>query len=147
MMIEGTWAAELSRIREERYSTPEKTDKTNQLAKDWYRRFPEKALANSRDRKIRKRRRTTPWADKKQITVIYKTCRELTRSSGKAYQVDHIVPLNGKQISGLHVQGNLQVIPKEENMEKFNHFDLDNLLDAIDWTAEYHTKGWIPVSA
>lgn len=38
------------------------------------------------------------------------------------FEVDHIVPLNGKKVSGLHVVGNLQVLPREQNRAKRNHF-------------------------
>lgn len=146
MQEAGTWESELARIRMDRKSTPEKHERVNQLGRDWYRRFPGKALANSMDRKIRKRRSTVPWADKKALTTIYKTCRELSRETGLIHHVDHIVPLNGKFINGLHVQSNLRIILKLQNIQKSNKFDLGNLADAIDWTAEYYTKGWIPVA-
>lgn len=38
------------------------------------------------------------------------------------FEVDHVVPLNGKEVSGLHVVGNLQVITRTENRAKGNRF-------------------------
>lgn len=41
-------------------------------------------------------------------------------STGIIWNVDHIVPLQGKEVRGLHVWNNLQVIPKRLNVQKLN---------------------------
>lgn len=58
-----------------------------------------------------------------EITAIYRQCREITKSTGVKHEVDHIVPLRGKCVSGLHVPWNLRIVTRHENATKYNLFD------------------------
>jgi hypothetical protein len=60
-------------------------------------------------------KRTPMWADLAKIKEIYDNCPE-------GYHVDHIIPLNGKTVSGLHVANNLQYLPANINCSKSNKF-------------------------
>lgn len=57
-----------------------------------------------------------------ELESVYTYCSALRRI-GLDYHVDHVVPLRGKSISGLHVPWNLQVLPGRENMSKGNSFN------------------------
>ena len=60
--------------------------------------------------------------DQDYIKYLYIQAKELEKLDGIKYHVDHIVPLRGKTVCGLHVPWNLQVITAEENMKKHNKF-------------------------
>ena len=60
---------------------------------------------------------TPIWANKKEIRLFYKNCPP-------GFHVDHIIPLNGNIVSGLHVTNNLQYLPATENIKKGNKFCL-----------------------
>ena len=76
-------------------------------------------------RRCEKIKRTPKWLNaehKKQILSTYYQSKLMTQHFGIDMHVDHIVPLKGKEVSGLHVPWNLQVIPKLENIRKHNKF-------------------------
>ena len=63
---------------------------------------------------------TPAWADRKAIRKFYELAAKLTWETGVQHEVDHIVPLGGKRVSGLHVHTNLQVLAMRANRSKFN---------------------------
>lgn len=74
-----------------------------------------------RDR--RSRQATPKWLtteQRKQIVDIYEHMRDCRAVTGEDYHVDHIVPLRGENICGLHVPWNLQVLPAYVNISKSN---------------------------
>lgn len=69
--------------------------------------------------------RTPSWLNKNdfiEIERIYKEARVKSKINKKQYHVDHIIPLNGKTVSGLHVPSNLQVILASQNLIKSNTY-------------------------
>lgn len=50
----------------------------------------------------------------------YDLCKLREKVTGFSWHIDHIIPLNGKTVSGLHVWNNLQVIPASVNLSKGN---------------------------
>lgn len=76
-------------------------------------------------RKAAKLQRTPIWADKTKISAYYNVCAFFNEVNGYIkYHVDHIVPLQGNLVSGLHVQNNLQVLLAKDNIRKHNLFEV-----------------------
>jgi hypothetical protein len=78
-------------------------------------------------RKTAKKKSLPKWANLKKIEEIYLNCPE-------GCHVDHIIPLQGKNICGLHVESNLQYLTKDENIKKRNKFD--GTLENNSWRLE-----------
>lgn len=69
-------------------------------------------------RRHHERQATPPWADLAAIRALYQEAERLTRETGEQYVVDHIVPLRGRTVSGLHVHWNMQVVHWKPNAQK-----------------------------
>jgi len=95
-------------------------------ARSWYRASYAKNqgryYAAARLRKVSQKRRTPEWADLKAIQAVYVEARR-RREAGEAVVVDHIIPLRGEVVSGLHVHTNLQIIDVVANRAKSNKFE------------------------
>ena len=78
-----------------------------------------KILAQYRARKLHA---TPVWADQDKILEFYAEAKRLAEETGTEYEVDHIIPLQGKYVSGLHVPDNLQVLTAVANRQKSNKF-------------------------
>jgi len=76
--------------------------------------------ANQAKRRAAKLRATPLWADDVKIKTLYRLARELEKRDGIQRHVDHIVPLCGKKVCGLHVHNNLRIIAAIENARKSN---------------------------
>jgi hypothetical protein len=81
--------------------------------------------ARNARRRAAKLLRTPPWLTKEQraeIEAVYVLCAERTRVTGIPHAVDHILPLQGRTVSGLHIAANLQIILASENCSKNNRY-------------------------
>lgn len=78
-------------------------------------------------RKVALMRRSPSWLTKDDLWAIeqaYELAALRTKMFGFKWHVDHILPLRGEKISGLHVPANLQVIPAKQNQQKTNKFEV-----------------------
>ncbi len=91
------------------------TEECLERSKEHYLNNKSYYLARNAARRALKLNATPPWADLEKIKEIYLTCPE-------GYHVDHIVPLQGNNVCGLHVEYNLQHLPALENIQKSNKF-------------------------
>jgi hypothetical protein len=119
-------------IKEDRKLNPEKYSNQSRKARaknperararrrQDYRNHKVRYVAAARKREAEKLQRTPPWADLKKIEEFYALAARLTKETGIKHHVDHIYPLRGKTVSGLHVHTNLQVIPALDNLKKSN---------------------------
>lgn len=76
-------------------------------------------------RKIDLLNRTPKWLtddDRWMMSEAYDVAAKRTELTGVEWHVDHVIPLRGKRVSGLHVPGNLQVITWQENQRKTNKY-------------------------
>lgn len=82
-----------------------------------------KKLARTIYRRLSKKQRTPKWLSENDIWMIkeaYELASLRTKLFGFSWHVDHIIPLQGAIVSGLHVPTNLQVIPWLDNVKKHN---------------------------
>lgn len=89
-------------------------------------KYPEKELARVRKYRSRKQQASKinlteieSWL----IEEIYHLSILRTKITGYKWEVDHIIPLQGKYVCGLHIPSNLQVIPAKMNRQKSNKYD------------------------
>lgn len=125
-------------------------------AKAWYQRNKEAKRAYDEERRIAKRhlyraasqrfrqsspgrknadtqlrraafaKRKPPWILGTELIVFYEAAARVSRCMKIKHHVDHIIPLRGEVVSGLHVPANLHVIPEILNLRKNNHFSIQH---------------------
>lgn len=79
-------------------------------------------IRNTWDRNAIHKKACPIWANKDIINNIYKTANELSDKTGIIYEVDHVIPVKHPLVCGLHVEHNLQIIPRANNRKKSNNF-------------------------
>lgn len=91
------------------------TEKKRIACRKWRKKNLSYDAMRTRERNAIQKKAMPLWADRKKIKEIYKNC-----PSG--YHVDHIVPLRGNLVSGLHNEFNLQYLSAIENIRKKNYY-------------------------
>lgn len=65
------------------------------------------------------------WVEAAELVAFYAEAIQRTRDTGVAHEVDHYYPLLGETVCGLHVPGNVRVIPAAANLSKGNRLPAD----------------------
>jgi hypothetical protein len=104
-----------------RETNPEKV-KANK--KSWDKNNPDKQRAQLAKRRAAKLQATPPWYSHDDCVAIYKELKP-------GLHLDHIVPLQGKNVCGLHWHHNLQLLPAVENIAKHNKFNPDTYVHEL----------------
>ncbi len=107
--------------------------------KAWQRANPEKVKAHAKAvrqrnsagevakvqrRNAAKKCAIPSWSDKEKIKRVYEIAARITKVTGVPHHVDHVIPLRGRLVSGLHVHDNLRVIAFDCNCSKSNHYEV-----------------------
>ena len=113
--------------REHRKANPECTRdwrKANpKYQSEWRKSNPGKTSAYRAKRRAALLERTPPWLTKQHLEDI-EAFYEWSEYLDGPHEVDHMVPLQGKLVSGLHVPWNLRVLTKDEHKYKLNKFEV-----------------------
>lgn len=102
--------------------------KKNARIQVWAAANPHKRSAIEARRRAAKLQRTPVWLtadDQWIIEQAYELAAIRTAVFGFSWHVDHIIPLQGKTVSGFHTPLNLRVIPGVENLRKHNRHEVN----------------------
>ena len=147
--MKAEWAQAL-KTRAEYYAEYNKSEAGQKAKKDYYARNKDAVIAAAQARpdeakneykrkykqanpdlyrelvSVRRRRfrdATPKWLSaeqKMEIRLKYRLAIELSRATGVRHAVDHVIPLQGEDVCGLHVPWNMEVITQDENLKKSN---------------------------
>jgi hypothetical protein len=95
------------------------------ISQKWAKENKEKRADTEAKRRANKLLATPCWLSEAQLREIeteYALSAWCSTVMDSSYHVDHIVPLKGKLVCGLHVPWNLRVIPASENISKGNRY-------------------------
>jgi hypothetical protein len=104
-----------------------KTEGYKKTRSIWVEKNRAAIVARVNKRNAAKLKRTPTWltdSDLDRIKCLYQLAAMRNRESGQPWHVDHIIPLQGAFVSGLHVPNNLRVIPAVDNRRKNNLYEV-----------------------
>jgi hypothetical protein len=97
---------------------------SRQVLRNHYRRNKPAYKAKCAARRAAKLQATPAWSDRRAIEDLYREAQRLTEETGIPHEVDHIIPLIGRGVCGLHIPQNMQILTRTENRRKHNHADV-----------------------
>ncbi len=115
----------LRRVGEWVAANPDRAKETNRRVRQrWEKENPHLSVAKVQRRNAAKIKATPAWADNSRINRIYYIAQRVTAVTGIEHHVDHVIPLRGKLVSGLHVPENLMVVAYDYNCSKANKYEV-----------------------
>ena len=133
----------LQEMFKQNYSVPEKRERHLALGKQWrescqkaYKdgqrawreKNPEKMAHYSAYHRALRKQAIPKWYSELDDFVVkeaYSLSRARARTTGTLWEVDHILPITGRKVCGLHVWNNLQVILASVNRSKHNKYEVE----------------------
>lgn len=120
--------ADIIQAKRKAAMTPERYEAHKAAWSAWARRNRPLVVAKSRTRRLRIIGATPRWVDLDAINAFYIEAAKLTVETGVPHEVDHIVPIDGKIVSGLHVPWNLQILTRTQNRSKANKLKAEDIV-------------------
>jgi len=114
----------LRKIRADRYILNRETNIAT--AKQWAKDNKERAAFNAARKRARKLKATPNWLtdlDFQKMQMLYNISALVQKQTGVKMHVDHIIPLQGKNVSGFHMPENLTILKATDNISKSNSFE------------------------
>lgn len=97
--------------------------RVKQTMSEYYQNNKDRFYESAAKRDFVVSRATPPWADLSKIRKLVRERERITAETGIPHHLDHIVPLQGENVSGLHCEDNLQIITARENLSKGNSWN------------------------
>jgi len=98
----------------------ENREKVREHKRNWKERNKDYSVYSCAKRRARKKNAIPAWSNNGCVLMFYRERDWISKVTNLEYHVDHVVPLLGNNVCGLHVETNLRIIPAVENLVKFN---------------------------
>jgi len=145
------WGREEKQRNKERYKMRareyylEQGEYIRAKALEYARNNPEMVNKRNKERRLKMKEFTPSWFENErdQIKEIYNIARQMEELTGERFHVDHMYPIAGENVCGLHCAANLQPIPATLNHEKGNR---EQYTEYLDWLVDYDKPIYSSVS-
>jgi len=98
-------------------------ERINAQSRKWFSKNKGLMNAHNAKRRAAKLNATVSWAKAGLIERYYKIAQFLSKTMNEQYHVDHMIPLQGSRVCGLHCENNLQIITAKNNLSKHNNWE------------------------
>jgi len=98
-------------------------DKVREAERQSYKKNSARYKAKVSKRRAAQLQAIPAWADMDAINFVYHAAKAIEDEYGTKWHVDHIVPLQGSDVCGLHVADNLQLLSPDANLRKSNKWE------------------------